>query len=164
MWAHYQRTFCLLTTRQIFVKGSHFLSGEFEKSAKQFDAPFFNITASEVEGSDPQHLHMLEVSYEALENAGIPIQSVAGSNTSVYVGCFTRDWEAKGGRDPYTGPFYAATGNGMSMLANRVSWFYDMRGPSMTVDTVRHSIIRDFWIRLMLIIHRLAPHHCTRYI
>ncbi|KXT11738.1 hypothetical protein AC579_5038 [Pseudocercospora musae] len=123
----------------VFVKGSHFLSGEYEKSAKQFDAPFFNITASEVEGSDPQHLHMLEVSYEALENAGIPMQSVIGSDTSVYVGCFTRDWEAKGGRDPYTGPFYAATGNGMSMLANRVSWFYDMRGPSMTIDTACSS-------------------------
>lgn len=97
------------------------------------------MTSSEVEGSDPQQLHMLEVSYEALENAGISAASVAGSDTSVYVGCFTRDWEAKGGRDPYTGAFYAATGNGMSMLSNRLSWFYDARGPSMTVDTACSS-------------------------
>ncbi|SMR55841.1 unnamed protein product [Zymoseptoria tritici ST99CH_3D1] len=123
----------------IFVKGSHFLSGEYEKGAKIIDAPFFGMTSAEVEGSDPQQLHMLEVSYEALENAGISASSTAGTDTSVFVGCFTRDWEARGGRDPYTGPFYAATGNGMSMLANRVSWFYDMRGPSMTVDTACSS-------------------------
>lgn len=103
------------------------------------DAPFFGMTSAEVESTDPQQLHMLEVSYEALENAGIPASSTAGSDTSVYVGCFTSDWEAKGGRDPFTGCFYAATGNGSSMLANRVSWFYDMRGPSMTVDTACSS-------------------------
>ena len=53
---------------KIWLKGSHFLSGDYEKSAQVFDAPFFNMTSTEVNGSDPQQLHMLEVSYEAFEN------------------------------------------------------------------------------------------------
>ena len=89
--------------------------------------------------------------------AGIPMHSVIGSQTGVYVGCFTKDFESLGGRDPCRssvsalcnqplltrisvgGPFYAATGNGQSMLSNRVSWFFDLRGPSFTIDTACSS-------------------------
>lgn len=122
-------------TGSINVKGGYFL----DDSPQKFDAPFFSMTANEANGTDPQHMLMLEVAYEAFENAGIPIHSVVKSQTSVHVGCFTKDYESMGGRDPYGGPFYAATGNGQSMLSNRVSWFYDLQGPSMTIDTACSS-------------------------
>lgn len=119
----------------INVKGGYFLS----EDPVLFDAPFFSMTSLEATGTDPQQRLMLEVAYESLENAGIPIQNVVGSQTSVFVGCFTNDFESVGGRDPFGGPFYAATGYGASMLSNRVSWFFDMRGPSLTVDTACSS-------------------------
>ncbi|PMD26969.1 ketoacyl-synt-domain-containing protein [Hyaloscypha hepaticicola] len=119
----------------INVKGGYFLS----EDPVLFDAPFFSMTALEASGTDPQQRLMLEVAYEALENAGIPIQDIAGTQTSVYVGCFTKDFEGVTGRDPFGGAFYAATGYGSSMLSNRVSWFFDLRGPSVTVDTACSS-------------------------
>jgi acyl transferase domain-containing protein len=97
------------------------------------------MSANEANGTDGQQRLMLEVAYETLENAGVPMQSILGSKTGVYVGCFTKDFESIGGRDPFGGPFYAATGNGQSMLANRVSWFFDLRGPSFTIDTACSS-------------------------
>ena len=97
------------------------------------------MTANEANDTDGQQRLMLEVAYETLENAGVSMQSIIGSKTGVYVGCFTKDFESLGGRDPFGGPFYAATGNGQSMLANRVSWFFDLRGPSFTIDTACSS-------------------------
>ncbi|ORX96602.1 hypothetical protein BCR34DRAFT_497625 [Clohesyomyces aquaticus] len=122
-------------TGSINIKGSYFL----EEDPLCFDAPFFSMTANEANGTDGQQRLMLEVAYETLENAGIPMHSVVGSKTGVYVGCFTKDFESIGGRDPFGGPFYAATGNGQSMLSNRLSWFFDLRGPSFTIDTACSS-------------------------
>ncbi|CZR50579.1 uncharacterized protein PAC_00453 [Phialocephala subalpina] len=119
----------------INIKGGYFLS----EDPVLFDAPFFSMTALEATGTDPQQRLMLEVAYEALENASIPVHDIAGTKTSVYVGCFTNDFESVGGRDPFGGPFYAATGYGSSMLSNRISWFFDLRGPSLTVDTACSS-------------------------
>lgn len=67
--------------------------------------------------------------------AGLPLESVAGSNTSVYAGCFVRDYNDSLTRDPDTLPRTTLTGNGTAMISNRVSHFFDLRGPSMTVDT-----------------------------
>ncbi|PCH00416.1 Acyl transferase/acyl hydrolase/lysophospholipase [Penicillium occitanis (nom. inval.)] len=115
--------------------GGHFL----EEDVAAFDAPFFNITAEEAKAMDPTARMLLEVTYEALENAGLPIENLAGSDTSCYVGCFTRDYHEMLMRDAETSPMYAGTGTGFSLLSNRVSWFYDLRGPSMTLDTACSS-------------------------
>jgi acyl transferase domain-containing protein len=88
---------------------------------------------------DPTARMLLEVTYEALENGGLPVQNLAGSATSCYVGCFTRDFHEMLMRDAETSPMYAGTGTGFSLLSNRVSWFYDFRGPSMTLDTACSS-------------------------
>jgi zearalenone synthase (highly reducing iterative type I polyketide synthase) len=88
---------------------------------------------------DPTARMLLEVTYEALENAGLPIERLTGSDTSCYVGCFTRDYHEMLMRDAETAPLYAGTGTGFSLLSNRVSWFYDLRGPSMTLDTACSS-------------------------
>jgi acyl transferase domain-containing protein len=115
--------------------GGHFLEGD----VASFDAPFFNITAQEAKAMDPTARMLLEVTYEAFENAGIPIEHLVGSQTSCYVGCFTRDYHEMLMRDAETSPMYAGTGTGFSLLSNRISWFYDLRGPSMTLDTACSS-------------------------
>ena len=71
--------------------------------------------------------------------ARIPIEHVFGSKTSVYVGCFTREYEQLLVRDFEMNLKYIATGTGTAMLSNRLSWFYDLKGPSITLDTACSS-------------------------
>lgn len=67
------------------------------------------------------------------------MSKVTGSNTSVYVGCFTREYDGIMSKDPEVDLRYIATGTGTSMLSNKLSWFYDLRGPSLTLDTACSS-------------------------
>ncbi|KAJ5339489.1 polyketide synthase [Penicillium brevicompactum] len=118
----------------------NFREGHFmNRPIDAFDAPFFSITPAEAEAMDPQQRMCLEVAYEALENAGIQIDQVSASNTSCYVGCFNHDYMNLMNRDPENIPFYNATGTEASCLSNRVSWFFNLAGPSMTVDTACSS-------------------------
>ncbi|KIW12713.1 hypothetical protein PV08_09991 [Exophiala spinifera] len=116
-------------------RGGHFLDGDISA----FDAPFFNITAQDAKAMDPTARMLLEVTYEALENAGLRLHDLAGSDTGCYIGCFTRDWHEQQIKDSETAPMYAGTGTGFSLLSNRVSWAYDLRGPSITLDTACSS-------------------------
>ncbi|KAL8704317.1 MAG: hypothetical protein Q9201_002503 [Fulgogasparrea decipioides] len=88
------------------VKKAHFLQEDISK----FDAPFFSITPAEAACMDPQQRGLLETVYRALENAGIPFHNVLGTKTSVYVGCFTREYEQLLGRDGEMDLKYIATG------------------------------------------------------
>jgi acyl transferase domain-containing protein len=67
------------------------------------------------------------------------MENLAGSDTSCYVGCFTGDYAKMLSRDIDSMPAYCPTGLAGSCLSNRVSWFFDFRGPSMTVDTACSS-------------------------
>jgi acyl transferase domain-containing protein len=67
--------------------------------------------------------------------AGLPLERLAGTRTSVFAGCFVRDYNDALIRDPETMPRTMLTGNGAAMLSNRISHFFDLRGPSMTIDT-----------------------------
>jgi len=71
--------------------------------------------------------------------AGIPIDTLPGSQTAVYCGCFTGDFDLLSNHDIYDQAPNAATGTGRAMLSNRVSWFFDLRGPSFTIDTACSS-------------------------
>ena len=71
--------------------------------------------------------------------AGMPIEKAAGSKTAVFVGCFAKEYETVFSRDPEFQPKYQATGTGSAMLADRISWFYDLKGPSITLDTACSS-------------------------
>jgi acyl transferase domain-containing protein len=101
---------------------------------------------------DPQFRLQLESTYEALESgrspeapyldpptdnntAGITLQDVAGSNTSVFAGSFFRDYHESLIRDPDALPRFLLMGTGAAMASNRLSHFFDLRGPSMSVDT-----------------------------
>ncbi|MCJ1389265.1 hypothetical protein MMC18_002121 [Xylographa bjoerkii] len=94
------------------VKGGHFLV----EHLAVFDAPFFSLTPAEAASMDPQQRWLLETSYRALENAGIPIENAAGSNTSVYVGSFMREYEAMLLRDPELQKMYLATGTQTALV------------------------------------------------
>lgn len=117
------------------MRGGHFIQGDLAA----FDAPFFSIGAAEAEAMDPAQRLILETAYRAIENAGFPISQLAGSRTCVYSGCFTNDYNTLLPKDPLDPPKYNAVGTALNMMANRISWFFDLTGPSANVDTACSS-------------------------
>ncbi|KAL7943591.1 putative polyketide synthase [Trichoderma barbatum] len=122
------------------TKSGHFLKDDIS----HFDANFFNISASEANAMDPQHRIALEVVYEALESAGYSIQSLAGTRTGVFMGHFTSDYKELVISDTDAIPPYATTGLNKTSLANRISWTFDLRGPSFALDTACSSSLVAF--------------------
>nr|POF04498.1 reducing polyketide synthase pks1 [Quercus suber] len=116
-------------------KGGYFL----QQDIAAFDAPFFNMTAQEAIAMDPQQRILMECTFEALENAGIPKESVIGKNVGVFAGGSFADYELNNCRDTDTSPMYQATGCAAAMLSNRLSYYFDLRGPSATFDTACSS-------------------------
>lgn len=113
--------------------------GGFLEDIDAFDAHFFGIAPREVLRMDPQQRLLLEVSWEALEDAGLVPASLAGSATGVFVGVATSDYSHRQLGDPDYVDAYIGTGNAFSMVANRVSFLLDLRGPSLAVDTACSS-------------------------
>ena len=74
-----------------------------------------------------------------LHVAGQRMEDIVGSNTSCYVGSFTKDYSEILESDLEDGTKYHATGNGSAILSNRISWFFDLKGPSITLDTACSS-------------------------
>ena len=111
--------------------GGHFL----DQNIKAFDAEFFGLSPAEAKSVDPQQRIQLESAYEALENAGITLESVRGTNTAVYTAIFSRDYDRMQYKDTSDMAKYHVTGVGDAILSNRVSYVFDLRGPSMTLDT-----------------------------
>ncbi|KAI1132296.1 polyketide synthase [Nemania abortiva] len=117
--------------------GTAVASGGFllEEDPRLFDPAFFGITDLEAETLDASQRKLLEVTYEAFENAGETWESVSGTKTGVFVGdiCFdnyltqTRDWD-------YSNK-YAATGSFPNMLANRIHYVFNLKGPSLLVNS-----------------------------
>ncbi|KAH8880972.1 beta-ketoacyl synthase domain-containing protein [Thozetella sp. PMI_491] len=104
-----------------------------------FDTHFFGIKPIEARAMDPQQRLLLEVVYEGLEAAGIPHQTLRGSDTAVYVGQMCSDYEVRLSRDIDNLPTYHSVGVFRSITANRVSYVFDWHGPSMTIDTACSS-------------------------
>ncbi|KAK7748156.1 Type I Iterative PKS [Cytospora paraplurivora] len=106
-----------------------------DEDARLFDPSFFGMTGLEVETLDPSQRKLLEVTYEAFENGGETWESVSGTRTGVFVGNFCLDhWMIQSRDWDYPRP-YAFTGAGTSILANRISYIFNLSGPSLTVDT-----------------------------
>ncbi|KAF2686198.1 hybrid PKS-NRPS [Lentithecium fluviatile CBS 122367] len=118
------------------VKNKSYLLAE---DHRLFDAAFFNISPLEAEGMDPQQRVMLETVYEALEAAGYTLKQMQGSPTAVFIGNMTADWHDIQSRDTEVMPRYNATATARSILSNRISYFFDLRGPSLTIDTACSS-------------------------
>ncbi|GKT51797.1 hybrid PKS-NRPS synthetase lepA [Colletotrichum spaethianum] len=104
-----------------------------------FDASFFRISPAEAAAMDPQQRILLETVYEALESAGLPLDQLQGSLTSVWAGLMNGDFADVQARDLDTLPAQHATGTHRSILSNRISYFLDARAASMTIDTACSS-------------------------
>ncbi len=104
-----------------------------------FDAAAFGVSPREAEQMDPQQRLLLELTWEALEDAGIPPSDLAGTETGVFVGASTNDYGNSKMFDVAATDGYFATGNAASILSNRISYIYDLNGPSFTVDTACSS-------------------------
>lgn len=88
---------------------------------------------------DPQQRILLEVVYESIESAGYSLEELQGSSTGVFIGQMTDDYRDVLYRDPDNIPQYASTGSSRAILANRVSYFFDWKGPSISIDTACSS-------------------------
>jgi acyl transferase domain-containing protein/acyl-CoA synthetase (AMP-forming)/AMP-acid ligase II/acyl carrier protein len=113
--------------------------GGFLQDVDRFDAPFFGISPREAARMDPQQRLLAEVAWEALEDAGIVPEHLAGSATGVFVGIATNDYghlqfQRLDQIDAHTG-----TGNALSIAANRLSYLFDLHGPSLAIDTACSS-------------------------
>jgi acyl transferase domain-containing protein len=119
------------------ARGTHNARGGFflEQDVSVFDAKFFGIPDAEAAAIDPQQRMLLEVSYEALESAGLPIESLRGSQTGVYIALVSRDYDRHIYKDPSDIPKHHLTGCGDATACGRISYTFDFRGPAMTIDT-----------------------------
>jgi acyl transferase domain-containing protein/acyl carrier protein len=105
----------------------------------EFDPEFFGISPREAAQMDPQQRLLLELAWEALEDGGQVPERLAGSDCAVFVGISSTDYANYQFEDPSVGDGYFMTGNAMSVAANRISYFFDLRGPSMAIDTACSS-------------------------
>ncbi len=127
---------------KMYVRSGGFL----EQDIDQFDSLFFGITPREADCLDPQQRILMEVTWEAFEDAGIPADSLASSSTGVYIGAFTLDnklTQMSGVNREKIGP-HTAVGSTMTILSNRLSYLLDLRGPSISVDTACSSSLVAF--------------------
>jgi acyl transferase domain-containing protein len=115
----------------INIQGGHFI----DEDLAGFDAPFFNVSAAEARAIDPQQRLTLESAFEAIESAGIPAGSLVGGRTCVFVNLYNLDYSYITSRDPENISKYQTIGTGSALIANRISYFFDLKGPSITLDT-----------------------------
>ncbi len=112
-------------------KNGYFL----QQDIAAFDARFFGVNLFEAHAMDPQQRILMEITYEALENAGISLQEIKGSDTSVHMACYARDYDRMGWRDISKLHKAHMTGSEEAIISNRISYLFDLKGASMTIDT-----------------------------
>lgn len=123
-----------------YVKTGAYLE---ENVIRSFDPEFFMMSAREANSLDPQHRMLLQTSWEALENAGIAPSTLAGSTTGVYVGMHWDDYSAERYYVPHARHInaYSTLSNLRSLSSGRISYFFDLQGPSMQTDTACSSAL-----------------------
>ncbi|WP_144792448.1 type I polyketide synthase [Corynebacterium singulare] len=109
--------------------------GGYIEDIASFDAEFFGLSPLEAANMDPQQRILLEVAWEALEDAGVPANQLRGTATGVYMGSTNNDYGMLITADPAEMHPYAMTGTSSAIIANRLSYAFDLRGPSINVDT-----------------------------
>ncbi len=105
----------------------------------QFDPAFFGISPREATQMDPQQRLLLELAYEAIEDAGLDAARLAGEPVGVFIGGSSWDYLNLNVGDPSTTDAYSMIGVTLCSLSNRISYAFDLRGPSFTVDTACSS-------------------------
>ncbi|MGY6164145.1 SDR family NAD(P)-dependent oxidoreductase [Paraburkholderia strydomiana] len=104
-----------------------------------FDAAFFGISPREAQQMDPQQRLLLELAWETFEDAGVRPRDMEGRNCAVYIGVASPDYGNRFVDDLNAADPYSATGNTLSIASNRLSYLFDLRGPSVSVDTACSS-------------------------
>jgi acyl transferase domain-containing protein/acyl-CoA synthetase (AMP-forming)/AMP-acid ligase II/acyl carrier protein len=112
--------------------------GGFLEGIDQFDAEFFGISPREAKHMDPQQRMLLEESWKALEQGGIDPTTLAGEKVGVYIGVSGNEYAHFQKENAEIEP-YSGTGNALSIIANRLSYFFNLKGPSMSIDTACSS-------------------------
>lgn len=113
--------------------------GGFIDDVDKFDAGYFGISPREAERMDPQQRILLEVAVEALEDAGLVVERLSGTSTGVYIGIMGNEYNQFQFSDLELIDAYAGTGNALSIAANRISYFLNLKGPSIAIDTACSS-------------------------
>jgi acyl transferase domain-containing protein/acyl carrier protein len=115
--------------------------GGFIDDVDKFDAPFFGISPREAPSIDPQHRMLLEVSWEALENAGIAPTSLAGTRTAVFLGMSSHDYSTQFSElvGLAYADAYAGSGAAHAIAAGRIAYFLGLHGPNAPIDTACSS-------------------------
>ncbi|UQA90878.1 type I polyketide synthase [Streptomyces halobius] len=120
---------------------SYTAAGGFLDDVAGFDAAYFGISPKEAAHIDPQQRLLLEMAVEAIDDAGIPAESLAGSDTCVFVGISDPAYgQLQATLGDHTSP-YTMSGATLSIAANRLSYVFDLRGPSVSVDTACSSAL-----------------------
>ena len=115
------------------------IQGGYLDDIRTFDNEFFGLSPLEAENMDPQQRIMLELAWEALEDAHIPANRLRGESVGVFVGSSSNDYGMLITSDPASAHPYALTGTSSAVIPNRISYAFDFRGPSMNVDTACSS-------------------------
>ncbi|HHQ6537716.1 TPA: aminotransferase class III-fold pyridoxal phosphate-dependent enzyme [Serratia fonticola] len=110
--------------------------GSFFDRVSDFDAGYFGISPREAEYIDPQHRLLLETVQQALTDAGLKASTLRGSDTGVFIGISASDYALVAGNQVSA---YSGLGNAHSIAANRISYIYDLKGPSIAIDTACSS-------------------------
>ncbi len=113
--------------------------GGFLSMIDRFDAAFFGISRREAEFMDPQQRILMEVAWQAIEDAGMTRAAVTGANAGTFIGVSTNEYGRLIAADPKAIGPYLATGNSSSIAANRLAYTFDWRGPSLAIDTACSS-------------------------
>ncbi|KAI1132340.1 polyketide synthase [Nemania abortiva] len=119
------------------VLGGYFIN----ETLQEFDPSFFGITPVEAMWMDPQQRKLLEVVYESFESAGLTLQQLSGSDTACFMATFTADFQQMSFKEPSFRHSLAATGVDPGLLSNRVSHVFNLRGPSIVVNTACSSSV-----------------------
>lgn len=115
------------------------LAGGYIDDIAGFDAEFFGLSPVEATNMDPQQRILLELVWEALEDAHLPANELRGTATGVYMGSSNNDYGMLITADPAEAHPYALTGTSSAIISNRISYALDLRGPSVNVDTACSS-------------------------
>lgn len=113
--------------------------GGYLSNIYDFDNSFFKISNKEAKTMDPQQRILLELVYEAMKDCNLDLNDISNTNTGVFIGACNIEYFGNNSEEASFCNEYSVTGGLLTLLSNRISYFYNLKGPSMTIDTACSS-------------------------